>query len=91
MSFGRWQVPRQCCQLRGTVKPGPGTAIAVLDLVTSGYWERADGRSVGAGNVGQLAKPDEADRVGQPGSRRRVGLHWEWQRLTGGSIAPCCL
>ena len=22
--------------------------------------------------------------------RRRVGLHWAWQRLTGGSIAPCC-
>jgi hypothetical protein len=23
--------------------PGPGTAIAVLDLITSGYWERAGG------------------------------------------------
>jgi hypothetical protein len=23
---------------------GPGTAIAVIDLATSGYWERAEGR-----------------------------------------------
>jgi hypothetical protein len=32
----------------------------------------------------------EALNLLEAGQHRPLFPHWEWQRLTGGSIAPCC-